>query len=218
MKAAAGQNKGNQEGISATQRAERDAQRLQEKQAANAAKKAALAATGADGAAAVAAMEAKKAEQRAAKKERAYESSQVAKSNAHNAAGIVREMPIAGGGAASGGPKADKPKLTPEEKRKKAAAAAAAAAAATAGGAAVKKIKEEKKQQQAEEVVATPANVAAPAEADEAPALTEASADATMGEAEVEIVPVVEETEEQSDSWYLRSARPQTLPACPSHV
>ena len=39
--------------------------------------------------------------QRAAKKERAYESSQVAKSNAHNAAGIVREMPIAGGGAAS---------------------------------------------------------------------------------------------------------------------
>lgn len=78
-KAKEGLNKGNQEGISATVRAERDAKRLQEKQAANEAKKAALAAQGADGQAELAKLEAAKAAQREAKRERMANSTQAAK-------------------------------------------------------------------------------------------------------------------------------------------
>jgi hypothetical protein len=78
-KAAANQNKGNQEGLSAGQRAERDAKKLQEKQAANEAKKAALAASGVEGQAKLAEMERQKAAQREAKRERAANSTQAAK-------------------------------------------------------------------------------------------------------------------------------------------
>ena len=78
-KATAGQNKGNQEGLTAGQRAERDAKKLQEKQAMNAAKKAEIAATGPDGQAKLAEMERQKAAQREAKKERAANSTQAAK-------------------------------------------------------------------------------------------------------------------------------------------
>ena len=84
MKAAAGANKGNQEGISATQRAERDAKKLQEKQAANEAKRAELLAAG--NTAAVEAEAAKKAAQREAKKERALTGTQ-----AYKAARLVQQ-------------------------------------------------------------------------------------------------------------------------------
>ena len=136
IKAQAKQNHGNQEGLTALQRAERDAKVMQEKAAAKAAAKAALAASGEAGAAAVAAEEAKKAAKRAQDKERRANETQIGKQNAKmgvfqpSAAGVL--PPTEKGGAGS----APKPKLTDAEKKKKLAAAAALAAA---GGAAPKK-------------------------------------------------------------------------------
>uniref|UniRef100_A0A7S4B6A6 Small EDRK-rich factor-like N-terminal domain-containing protein n=1 Tax=Chrysotila carterae TaxID=13221 RepID=A0A7S4B6A6_CHRCT len=69
-------NKGNQEGLSATQRAERDAKILQEKAAAKAAQREALAKQSPDGAAAVAEEEKRKQAARQAKKERLANSTQ----------------------------------------------------------------------------------------------------------------------------------------------
>ena len=136
IKAQAKQNHGNQEGLTALQRAERDAKVMQEKAAAKAAAKAALAASGEAGAAAVAAEEARKAAKRAQDKERRANETQIGKQNAKmgvfqpSAAGV---LPPTEKGGAGGAPK---PKLTDAEKKKKLAAAAALAAA---GGAAPKK-------------------------------------------------------------------------------
>ena len=104
MKAKQGVNKGNQEGISAGARAERDAAALQAKQAANAAKKAAMLAAGQGDA--VKEMEARKQAQRDAKKERAITGTQAYKDMMNNGGQVVRELPISGApGAGAGGPR-----------------------------------------------------------------------------------------------------------------
>ncbi len=77
----ASKNQGNTEGLSAAQRAERDAKVMQEKAAAKAKAREEMAASGAEGAAAVKAAEEKKKQQRDAKKERAANSTQAAKQN-----------------------------------------------------------------------------------------------------------------------------------------
>jgi len=134
-KAKLGQNKGNQEGISASARAERDGAKLREKQLANEAKKAEMLASGKGDE--VAKAEALKAAQREAKKERALTSTQNYKSMARAGAldASNRSLDIGGPSGVPGAVK-EKKELTPEEKRKKAAAKVAAAAAAAAGGAA----------------------------------------------------------------------------------
>ena len=136
VKDAAGKNKGNQEGLTVTQRNERDAKLMQEKAAGKAAAKAALASSGEAGAAEVAAEEAKKAAAREKAKERRAGETQIGKAQAklgiHQAASGA--MP-GKDGAATQAALAAKPKLTDAEKKKKLAAAALAAA----GGAAPKK-------------------------------------------------------------------------------
>ena len=74
-------NKGNQEGLNATQRAERDAKMMQEKAARKAAERDEKNKQGGDAAAQVAAEEARKKVQRDAKKERLANSTQAAKQN-----------------------------------------------------------------------------------------------------------------------------------------
>ena len=135
VKEQAKKNQGNQEGLTALQRAERDAKIMQEKAAAKAASKAALAASGEAGAAAVAAEEAKKVAKRAQDKERRANETQIGKQNAKMG---VFQPAVAGvlPPTEKGGASAPKPKLTEAEKKKKLAAAAALAAA---GGAAPKK-------------------------------------------------------------------------------
>lgn len=140
IKEAAKKNHGNQEGLTALQRAERDAKLMQEKAAAKASARAALAASGEAGAAAVAAEEARKAAKRAQDKERRANETQIGKQNAKMgvfqpaAAGLLPATEK--GGAGTQAASAPKPKLTEAEKKKKLAAAAALAAS---GGAAPKK-------------------------------------------------------------------------------
>ena len=171
-KAKLGQNKGNQEGISAAARAERDGAKLREKQLANEAKKAEMLASGQGDA--VAKQEALKAAQREAKKERALTSTQNYKSMARAGAldASNRSLDIGGPSGVPGSSGKEKKELTPEEKRKKAAAKAAAAAAAAAGAAPPKK-----KGKEAE--VATVAE-----EEEEVQPVVEASADASAEAAE----------------------------------
>uniref|UniRef100_A0A7S0NTJ2 B30.2/SPRY domain-containing protein n=1 Tax=Calcidiscus leptoporus TaxID=127549 RepID=A0A7S0NTJ2_9EUKA len=135
VKATAAANKGNQEGLSATARAERDAKVMQEKAAKKAAEKEAKIAAG--NADQVKAEEAAKAAKKAAKKDAAAMNTQAAKAALNSGALDVgnRELKVkvvgeAGSSSSSSRPvsAAPKTKLTAEEKRKKAAEAAMKAA------------------------------------------------------------------------------------------
>ena len=142
MKKTAASNKGNQEDLSTTARAARDAAAMQEKAAAKAAAKEALAKSGDAGAAQVEAEEAQKAKLKAAAKERSLASGKAAQAS-KNSAGVftaVRELTV----------KIVK-ELTAEEKLEKRQKVLAAAGMAATGVAPEKKVAAEDEDEDVED-------------------------------------------------------------------
>uniref|UniRef100_A0A6T7E7C1 B30.2/SPRY domain-containing protein n=1 Tax=Coccolithus braarudii TaxID=221442 RepID=A0A6T7E7C1_9EUKA len=157
VKALASANKGNQEGLSATQRAERDAKIMQEKAAKKEAEKAAKIAAG--NVDQVKAEEAAKAAKKAAKRDAVHMGTQAAKAALNSGAldvGKDRVLKVkvvgeGGSSSAAGATAAPKPKLTAAEKAAKAAKAALKAAEMAAGT--VPPLKEKKKKKEAADPV-----------------------------------------------------------------